>query len=119
MTKIFPSDCLSLSAFLVLLLFKQCRLRRSIRHGRHHAVAGGLWSGLASRLQRVYDPIAPRAVVWHRDPWSWVRERAEVAGAIVFATATDAGGFATGEMEAIFRQMILTPLRRGLFLAYQ
>ena len=64
MTKIFPSDCLSLSAFLVLLLFKQCRLRRSIRHGRHHAVAGGLWSGLASRLQRVYAvPIAPRAVV--------------------------------------------------------
>jgi hypothetical protein len=56
---------------------------------------------------------------WHRDPWSWVRERAEVSGAIVFATATDAGGFATGEMEAIFRQMILTPLRRGLFLAYQ
>ena len=37
MTKIFPSDCLSLSAFLVLLLFKQCRLRRSIRLGRHHA----------------------------------------------------------------------------------
>ena len=34
---------------------------------------------------------------WHQGPWSWVRELAAVAVAIVYATPTDAGEFATGK----------------------
>lgn len=52
---------------------------------------------------------------WHQGPWSWARELAVVAVAIAFATLTDAGEFATGKIETIFRQIILAPLRRGHF----
>ena len=69
-------------------------------------VAGGLWSGLASRLQRVYAvPIAPRAVVvgtGTRGRGSGSVRRSREPSRLQRLPML--AGFATGEMEAIFRQ---------------